>query len=1234
MTPPHHASPSEPPEPVPASLRLPKIRASTDTIVSSASTLPYRASNASVSSLFASTSTPTGSRSVSPSGLGTPSRMSGSVFGVTPGEGTQLPSADRPEDPRNLILQAFVPHVAVHTSTDTEELVKDKGFGQGLWELLRPFGERVQGKVTVRDSIGAGKAFEDFAVRFVQLGDGQEAPESVAGSRKSGDGRHPIPNGNKPLPGPVATQRARTGGDIVSIETLVNRHLMHAEDYPNIDAEDYLSVKESRPRSSDLPSPFYTLYLRRLLSGIPLAPHETFSHPVACVIAISSRNTSPIETLRNLYDDTSFGEKRLPPWVNSEYLRYYVLVHDEERDDITKSITLFEQMKRHFGLHCHLLRLRSTQCVATDDDSVELPRCEWLSAQEEMAEIRKRELEEDVEDARLCIFESDTTAVKTFIREMVTQSIIPSMERCIATWNDQVASRRRGFSGRLTNITKKWSVFGGVSKASTNGPPGGRSSGNYEVGLGFYKPETPEAIMRKLADYAFMLRDWKLAQSTYELLRSDFNNDNAWKYHAGANEMAAISTLMNAQSMSIKTRIETIDKWLDAAQYSYNTRCTASYGALRSVALVMELLRLRGGSATADAAQWGQKLLDLKVVGVVGDALIKERVAACYASKKGTGSGMWGARTRKSAFWSIRAADAWLTLGKPHQSKQCLDEAIARYSLLAGKDNLARFVGATEFIQSLQREVQLALYPESGIEGPEGIEDLIDTSIEEESETFTSRPHRRSLMGAVPPLAGLESAPLHGTLLKDHDEPPESDQTRLEDLYSDFAKTRTINPDGYQANTTAWLNGLSHAALAGACPSPSASPSHLTITISSPLLTALETREYGRPSALRAVIQEGIKSRQWIDYNEFMSSERSVYQRGWGRSLGASIPSVGDVLGWGLRQVGLGFVMGEERVRDGRVVVMENLEGVGKSVQKRIVGVRGRVDRIFSREAFREAYGSIEGVARTLSDTDIEVLLRFLEREEGVLVYDATTVKLKAPDSKAATAITEQDMTIASLKTLIKDLEAQTALLSTKIDEFNATAQEAVIKKNRVSALAALRSKKLAETTLTKRHGTLAQLEEVFSSIEQAASQIELVGVMEASAQVLTGLNKEVGGVEKVDDVVEQLREQMALVDEVGNVVVEAGQGHAVVDEQEVDDELEAMEREESKKVEAKERLEREEREKREAGETKRRMDALAEEEKLAREAAAKRETESAKGDSELVGLVKRVSLEPEAEHT
>lgn len=742
-------------------LRLPKNRGKeTPSIASSVASLPFRGANASVSSLFASTSTPTGSRSVSPSGMGTPSRIaSSSVFGGTPAEGRLSLPAESPDDPRNLIMQAFVPHVAVHTSIDTHELVKEKGFNGGLWELLRPFGEKIQGKVTVRDSIGAGRTWEDFGVRFVQLGDGFESADVGSGIRKSGEGKTISPNGQN-VPEHIAAQRARTGGDIATIEQLVDRHLSHAEEYPAMNSEDYLNFKETRVQSPDRPSPFYTLYLRRLLSGIPLSTHETFSHPVACVIAISSRNKSPIETLRKLYDESSNGEKRLPSWVSSEYLRYYVLVHDEEKDDITKSIVLFDQMKRHFGLHCHLLRLRSSHCAATDDDSIQLPRPEWLSAREEIADIQEREILEDIDDSYPSIYESDTTAIRTFIREMVTQSIVPSMERNVATWNDQVASRRRGISGRFMSLSRKWTGFGSTSRNSSSGAASGSSS-NYDSLLGFYKPDTPEALMRKLADYAFMLRDYKLAQSTYELLRSDFNNDKAWKYHAAANEMAAVSTLLIPQGMTSKTRAETIDQMLETASYSYSTRCGANYGTLRCLTLGMELLRLRGGSATEDAARWGSRLLETNVVGVVGNALIKERIAACYATKKGSGSELWGARTRKSALWTVLAADAWLTLGKVQQSKQRLDELQVKYASLSNPGSLLQFARANEFLDGLQREVQLALYPESGIEGP-GADELIEPSVEE-SQAFQSTPHRRSLMGAnAPQLQGLGLSPRRG----------------------------------------------------------------------------------------------------------------------------------------------------------------------------------------------------------------------------------------------------------------------------------------------------------------------------------------------------------------------------------------------------------------------------------------------------------------------------------------
>ncbi len=416
-------------------------------------------------------------------------------------------------------------------------------------------------------------------------------------------------------------------------------------------------------------------------------------------------------------------------------------------------------------------------------------------------------------------------------------------------------------------------------------------------------------------------------------------------------------------------------------------------------------------------------------------------------------------------------------------------------------------------------------------------------------------------------------------------------------------------------------------------PSPSASPDLLSITISNDLVSSLETREWGRPSALGTVVREGIRGRQWIDYNEFLERDDSIYRKGWS----IPVPSLGDVLGWGLRQ--LGFSGGEDKVTKGRMVIMESLEGMGKTVQRRIEGIRGRVERIFSRAEFKETYGVVAGKDTRLSEPDMEVLLRFLARDKGVLSYDKETVKLKAPSEKGPGKITAEDTTIASLKTLIKDLEAQTEILKTRVDQLGATAKEAVSKKNRVSALAALRSKKLAETTLTKRHATLAQLEEVFSKIEQAADQAELVGVMEASTKVLSSLNKEVGGVERVDDVVDQLREQMSHVDEVGNVIAEVGSGTDVMDEEEVDGELEAMEKEEKDRIAEQQRLQRQEQEKQEVAETKRKLDGLEEAERQAKEAVASNQAEEARkraGDAhteeDLDSLVKRMSLEPEKE--
>lgn len=175
----------------------------------------------------------------------------------------------------------------------------------------------------------------------------------------------------------------------------------------------------------------------------------------------------------------------------------------------------------------------------------------------------------------------------------------------------------------------------------------------------------------------------------------------------------------------------------------------------------------------------------------------------------------------------------------------------------------------------------------------------------------------------------------------------------------------------------------------------------------------------------------------------------------------------------------------------------------------------------------------------------------------------------------------------------------------------NAAAKAALAKKNRISALAAIKSKKMVEHNLQQRLNTLTQLEEVYSRIEQAAGQVEIVQVMEASTGVLRGLHAQTGGAARVEDIVEELREEMSKVDEIGGIMNEAA---PVIDEGEIDDELQAMERSDQK---TKEDVE--------AEETRRKLAELDSIKQASNEAA--RQAQAGKDvDSELAESIGRLS--------
>ncbi|QYT04114.1 hypothetical protein H0G86_011045 [Trichoderma simmonsii] len=391
---------------------------------------------------------------------------------------------------------------------------------------------------------------------------------------------------------------------------------------------------------------------------------------------------------------------------------------------------------------------------------------------------------------------------------------------------------------------------------------------------------------------------------------------------------------------------------------------------------------------------------------------------------------------------------------------------------------------------------------------------------------------------------------------------PNFRKARLPALYSDFRSQKTLNPDGYQANVSAWLLALARLASDGLLSRQGSKSSALVFDLDESLRRSLDSKQFGQPLALGTVINEALAQKDLIPLQSFLQSNQSIYQQSW-----SQVPW--NVMGWALRQLGVTDPSrGEDKIPKGNYVVMKNVETASRELGERIAEKAPRYDRVFTKGQFQELFTSVLAMEQRLSNTDTDVLLKFLSRDKDMIEYDGHTVRIRG--SGEARGITEEDSSIASIKELASNLEHQIDLLNGRIDELDQEARNAVLRKNRVAALAALKSKKRAESSLATRYATLHQLEEVASKLQQASDQVQLVKVMESSANALESLNTQIGSADKVENTMDRLRDQMSATDEITAILAEPT--GMVVDEEEIDEELEAMEREQKKEEEEKER--------------------------------------------------------------
>ncbi|KAL2021143.1 hypothetical protein VTK56DRAFT_7449 [Thermocarpiscus australiensis] len=164
----------------------------------------------------------------------------------------------------------------------------------------------------------------------------------------------------------------------------------------------------------------------------------------------------------------------------------------------------------------------------------------------------------------------------------------------------------------------------------------------------------------------------------------------------------------------------------------------------------------------------------------------------------------------------------------------------------------------------------------------------------------------------------------------------------------------------------------------------------------------------------------------------------------------------------------------------------------------------------------------------------------------------------------SSSRITAQDQAILDLKTQRDKLHQYQRRITLLTDKETAVARQMLARGDKPRALLALRRKKYQESLLAKTDAQLEQLEKLTASVEFALIQKDVLFGLQQGTRVLREIHAEMGGIENVEKLMGETAEAIAYQREVSEVL--AGR-MTNQDEEEVEDELAALEAEVSGKA-------------------------------------------------------------------
>lgn len=403
-------------------------------------------------------------------------------------------------------------------------------------------------------------------------------------------------------------------------------------------------------------------------------------------------------------------------------------------------------------------------------------------------------------------------------------------------------------------------------------------------------------------------------------------------------------------------------------------------------------------------------------------------------------------------------------------------------------------------------------------------------------------------------------------------------RSRLPSLYSDFKHLNQLNPDGYDANLTAWSNLFISIYRQGKLPN-----SILTMSTTNPNLEDfLSIQVYGKPKALGLIIEELVNRKILIRLNEYEMTSNSF------DSLVNAKLSVLDYISpfkwveWGLASLGL-LNNFEPYDKNGKLknenyiswdIIIEKCDSIYSTLKQKID------DGNYSSILFDDVtlFDLIKNeIEPKLSELDFRVLLTYYSRDHKVIktknIDNRKYIKLYELQNKIGFSfqnklnedITEEDIGIIKLKSNIKNLYKRNIILEDKVDHEIPQKIKALIESNKNNDKTTriknwLLKKRSINKSLEKSIEIHDQLNSILLKINDANINLSIMESLKQSSNILKNLNSKIS-LDEIDEIKLKLDEEIAQVDET-NDALESNNNY---DEDELNEELDKLYKQENK---------------------------------------------------------------------